>query len=96
MNEAEMIFKTENVICSSPKHSVSRDSLCSLQFWSSSNKLNREAYTKFSEYLESPSSNSPNEDITKKISSNDLAERNETSEKIFAEAAYSKTNNWKR
>ena len=93
MNEAEMIFKTENVICSSPKHSISRDSLCSLQFSSSPNKLNREAYTKFSEYFESPSSNSPNEDTTKNISSNDLAERNETNEKICAEAAYSKTNN---
>ena len=91
MDEAEMIFKTENVICSSPKHSVSRDSLCSLQFSSSPNKLNREDKTKFPEYFESPSSNSPNEDTTKNISSNDLAERNETSEKIFAEAAYSIT-----
>ena len=93
MNEAEMIFKTENVICSSPKHSVSRDSLCSLQFSSSPNKLNRDANTKFSEYFENPSSNSPNEDTTKNIGSNDLTERNETSEKNFAEAAYSKTNN---
>ena len=86
-----MVFKNDNLICCSPKHSVSRDSFSSFRFVSSPNKSSYESNTKFPECLENQSLNSPNNSTIKNLSSNDLTECKETSEKVCAEAVYSKT-----
>ena len=91
-----MIFKNDNLVCCSPKHSVSGDSFSSFQFVSSPNKLSYESNTKFPECLENQSLNSPNSNTIKSFSSNDLTECQKTSEKVCAEAVYSKTKDLKR
>ena len=91
-----MVFKNDNLVCCSPKHSISRDSFSSFQFVSSPKNSSYESNTKFPECLENQSLNSPNSNTIKSFSSNDLTECKETSEKVCAEAVYSKTKDWVR
>ena len=96
MQEAEMIFKSENLICCSPKNIVSHYSFSSCQILNSPDDSNTEDNKKYAECLENPSSNCPNGNKLKKFNLNDVPESEETNEKICAEAAHTNFNAWKR
>ena len=87
MQEAEMIFKSENLICCSPKNIVRHYSFSSCQTLNLPDDSNIEENEKYAECLENPSLNCLNGNKLKKFNLNEASESEETNEKICAEAA---------
>ena len=91
-----MIFKNNNFICSSPKHSISRDDFNSTKFLSWYDKISTKANLKFSESFEDPFLDCKNNDKVKNFSSEGLVEPVESKENICEEGAPDPTKASKR